>query len=316
MRTPGLGSKRLVIEEFQLSISGTTSVESLYLQSEACVRVQGKNSEWFEVAMGVRQGCTMSPRLFILVMDSIVREARESFQGGVQLEGSKVQFLLFADDLVLVAENEEDIKKNAEVLNEVMKKMEDEDKLAKDQGDGSTERVWHLVVDDVQVEAVQMTKYLGAMFNVEASCDNEIENRIGIATRMVGALRRQVIERKELSKATKLRVINAMVVPTMLYGRETWTLQKRHRSKIQAMEMRYLRKVEGVSRLDRVSNEDIRRRVEVEAVLPFVDRKKKEWRERIEGMSQERLVGRVFEEGVCERRLRGRPRKKWIDDME
>ena len=62
----------------------------------------------------------------------------------MQLEGSVVQFLLFADDLVLVAENEEDIKKNEEVLNEVMKKMEDEDKLAKDQGDGSTERGWYM----------------------------------------------------------------------------------------------------------------------------------------------------------------------------
>ena len=71
--------------------------------------------------MGVKQGCTMSPWLFNLVMDSIVREGRESFQGEVQLEESKVQFLLFADDLILVAENEEDFKKNAEVLNEVMK---------------------------------------------------------------------------------------------------------------------------------------------------------------------------------------------------
>ena len=133
---------------------------------------------------------------------------------------------------------------------------------------------------------------------------------------MVGALRRQVIERKELSKATKLRIINAMVVPTLLYGSETWTLQKRHRSKIQAMEMRFLRKVEGVTTLDRVSNEDIRRRLWVEAVLAVVDRKKKEWRERIEGMSQERLVRRVFEEDVCGRRPRGRARKTWIDDLE
>ena len=95
---------------------------------------------------------------------------------------------------------------------------------------------------------------------------------------MVEALRRQVIEGKELSKATKLRVINAMVVPTLLYGSETWTPQKRHRSKIKAMKMRYLRKIEGVTRLDRVSNEDIRRRLGVEP--------------------------------------RGWPRKKWIDDME
>ena len=48
-----------------------------------------------------------------------------------------------------------------------------------------------------------------------------------------------------------------MVVPPLLYGSETWTLQKRHRSRIQAMEMRYLRKIECVTRLDRVSNEDI-----------------------------------------------------------
>ena len=76
----------------------------------------------------------------------------------------------------------------------------------------------------------------------------------------MGALRRQVIERKEVSKATKLRVINTMVVLTLLYGSETWIVQKRHKSKTQAMEMRYLRTIEGVTRLDRVSNEGIRRR--------------------------------------------------------
>ena len=76
-----------------------------------------------------------------------------------------------------------------------------------------------------------------------------------------------------------------MLVPSLLYGSETWTLQKRHKSKIQAVEMRHLRKVEGVTRFDRVSNEDIRRRLAVEAVLAVADRKKKEWRERIEGNS-------------------------------
>ena len=44
-----------------------------------------------------------------------------------------------------------------------------------------------------------------------------------------------------------------------------------------------------MTRLDRVPNEDIRRRLGVEAVLAVTDRKK-EWREKIEGMSQERLV--------------------------
>ena len=121
------------------------AVKSLYLQSEACVRVQGKNSEWFGVMRGVRQGCTMSPGLFNLVVDSIEVEARESIIGGVHLEGSKMQFLLFADDLVLVAENEEDTKRNVQVLSELMAKWKIlEDKLVKAQGDGSTEKEWYM----------------------------------------------------------------------------------------------------------------------------------------------------------------------------
>ena len=159
-----------VLERYGVRGRLKEAMESLYLQSEACVRVQGKNSEWFEVSMGMRKGCTMSPWLFNLVIDSILRKARESFQGGVQLEGSKVQFLLFADDLVLVAENEEDIKKNTEILNEVMAKRKmkiiwQKTKVMVVQRGGGT---CHLVVDDVEVEAVQTTKYLGAMFNVEA----------------------------------------------------------------------------------------------------------------------------------------------------
>ena len=59
----------------------------------------------------------MSPLPFNLAMDSIVREARESFQGGVQVEGSKVQFLLFADDLVLVPK----MRRTSEVLKCSMK---------------------------------------------------------------------------------------------------------------------------------------------------------------------------------------------------
>ncbi len=81
----------------------------------------------------------------------------------MQLERSKVQFLLFADDLVIVAENEEDMKTNAEVLNEVMAKWKIKVMVVQ-RWSGTC----HLVVDDVEVEAVQTTKYLAAMFNDEA----------------------------------------------------------------------------------------------------------------------------------------------------
>ena len=117
------------------------------------------------------------------------------------------------------------------------------------------------MVKGEKIEEVKVMKYLGAMFNEEGSCEDEVDSRIGLTCRTIGALRKEVVDRKELSKTTKLRVYNAIVKPTLLYGSDTWTLQNRHMKKLQATEMRYLRKVEGVTRMDRMRSDDIRERL-------------------------------------------------------
>ena len=71
--------------------------------------------------------------------------------------------------------------------------------------------------------------------------------------------------------------------------------------------MRYLRKVEGVTRMDRMKSDDIRERLKQEDVLDTVLRKKKQWK--IEEMSEERLAKRVYMEEMPGKRPRGRPRK-------
>ena len=102
-------------------------------------------------------------------------------------------------------------------------------------------------------------------------------------SRTIGILRKEVIECKELSKTTVLRVSNATVKPTLLYGSEAWTLQKRHMKKLQAMmDMRHLRKVEGVIRMDRVRSDDIRGRLRQEDVMKTAHSGKKQWLRKIE----------------------------------
>ena len=80
-------------------------------------------------------------------------------------------------------------------------------------------------------------KYLGSSISADGSCDEDIKQSIGAATRVIGAMRKEVLERRELKKETKLRVFNAMLVPTLLHGCETWTVQRRHESMLQAREM-------------------------------------------------------------------------------
>ena len=62
-------------------------------------------------------------------------------------------------------------------------------------------------------------------------------------------------------------------------------------------------------------NEDIRRELDQEAVLSVVDRKKKEWYKKVTEMQEDRLAKRVFLDEVPGRRPRGRPRKRWSDDL-
>ena len=97
--------------------------------------------------------------------------------------------------------------------------------------------------------------------------------------RVVGAMRKEVMERRESKKETKLWVFNVMVVPSLLCGCETWTAQKRHVSRLLACEMMCLRRIEGVMRLDRVRNEDIRETLGQVAVVDMM----KERQKKVEG---------------------------------
>src|SRR5678815_4241468 len=61
-------------------------IKSMYDDSEACVRINGVNGDWFRIKSGVRQGCVMSPWLFNLDMDGVMKEIEVGIAGnGVRM---------------------------------------------------------------------------------------------------------------------------------------------------------------------------------------------------------------------------------------
>ena len=76
---------------------------------------------------------------------------------------------------------------------------------------------------------------------IDGNMEKEVEARIESAVRMIGGRSEAVLRRKDLSKKTKLKVMDATMLPTLVYGSEMWNLSKQHKSRVQATQMRGMR---------------------------------------------------------------------------
>ena len=76
------------------------AVQSIYNNPKSAVRVEGSTGRWFEVKLGVRQGCTLSPLLIIIYMDHLLKNCK--LTSDVKIGSVNVTSLLYADDVVLI----------------------------------------------------------------------------------------------------------------------------------------------------------------------------------------------------------------------
>ena len=98
------------MEERGVSEDLRRRIEEIYTETRSRVRVGGEEGENFWTARGVRQGCPLSPHLFNVLTADLEEELRKGGWGGVRIGGVKVRSLAYADDVVLVAEDEGELR--------------------------------------------------------------------------------------------------------------------------------------------------------------------------------------------------------------
>ena len=86
-------------------------LRNLYAGQEATVRAGHGTTDWFQIGEGVRQGCILSPCLFNLYEDHIMRNAGlEEAQAGIKIARRNINNLRYADNATPLAESEEELK--------------------------------------------------------------------------------------------------------------------------------------------------------------------------------------------------------------
>ena len=301
------------------------AVQSMYERSEACVRVCREESDWFQVRVGLRQGCVMSPWLFNLFMDGVMKEVRERVGDvGVKMWDSrscewKVEWLMFADDTVLVGDSEEKLDRLVQEFGRVcqrrkLKVNESKSKIMRIGKNGEENEV-NISLNNRRMEEVETYRYLGVDVSSDGGMEEEVNHRITEARRAWGAMK-DVWKKRHISREAKVGMYEGIIEPTLLYGCEAWVMKARDRKRVEAVEMNCLRNICGVRRIERVSNAEIRRRCGKNvSVSQKMDQGVLRWFGHVERMENERLVKRVYESDIRGVRRRGRPKKCWMDGV-
>ena len=251
---------------------------------QARVQNDGEFSEPFEVTNGVKQGCVLAPTLFSMMFSAMLMDAfqdsdtgfpiRYRFDGNVfnlrRLQAkTKVQTdvldeLLYADDMDKNANTEAKMQR---AMDQVSQSCDNYDltistkktEVVHQPVPGKPYNEPTITVNGQKLKVVDKFTYLGSTLSRAVHIDDEITARIAKASVAFGRLRANVWERNGIKLDTKLKVYKAVVLPTLLYACETWTVYQRHAKRLNHFHLSCLRKLLKIKWQDKIPDTEVLR---------------------------------------------------------
>ena len=200
----------------------------------SAVGTSGGLTDWFDITSGVRQGCVLSPLLFIRYMDRITKE--------VNLEPEALDELLFANDQGPAHESEERLQEHTSSLNSTCGEYDMKISVNKTETMkvSRTLGTLNIKINDTNLKPVKEFKYLGSIFTEDGRMNRKIENRIQKANTVSYQLA-PLLKHSDIPMETKSKIINSIFLPKLTYQCQTWSMIKPLERKLTTCEMRCLR---------------------------------------------------------------------------
>ena len=158
---------------------------------------------------------------------------------------------------------------------------------------GNGDRI-HVILNGEPLEEVDCLKYLGSQLAADGGFAMEVVHRMNEGHRTWGALK-SVLSNRRLGIKAKKCVYEGVIVPTALYGAEALGMRSAERKKVNVLDIKCLRNLGGVSGMDGVRNEEVRRRAGIEKELASrADQRVLRWFGHVERMDDYRMARRVL----------------------
>ena len=148
----------------------------------------------------------------------------EETQAGIKIAGRNINNLRYADDTTLMAESEEELKsllmKMKEESGKVCLKLNIQKMKIMASGPITS---WE--IDGETVETASDFIFLGSKITADGNCSHEIKRRLLLRRKVMTNLD-SILQSRDITLSTKVRLVKAMVFPVVMYGWESWTVKK------------------------------------------------------------------------------------------
>ena len=209
-----------ILQEMGIPDHLTCLPRNLYTGQEATVRTGHETTGWLQIRKGVCQGSILSPRLFNLYAEYIMRNARlDEAQAGIKI--GNINNLRYADDTTLMAESKGELK------SLLMKKESEKVDLklnihkTKIMASGPITS-WQ--IDGETVETVADFIFWGCKITADGDCSHEIKRHFLLGRKVMTNLD-SILKSRDITLPTKVCLVKAVVFPVDMYGCEIWTIK-------------------------------------------------------------------------------------------
>ena len=217
-----------ILKEMGIPDDLTCLLRNLYAGQEATVRIGHGTTDWFQIGKGVHQGCILSPCLFNVYAEYIMRNAGlEEAQAGIKIARGNINNLRYTDDTTLMAESEEELKIPLMKVKEESEKVDLKLNIQKTKIMASGP-ITSGEIDGETVETESDFIFWGSQITADGVCSHEIKRHL-LLGRKVMTILDSILKSRDITLSAKVHLVKAMVLPVVMYGCESCTLKKAER---------------------------------------------------------------------------------------